>query len=165
MWRASLILPLLLLTSCTTVYLFQPPEIAHSSGVPGWPREQVRLTVEDVRPNPEESAEVLKVTEGAVRSLLADQPPTASGLYRMEVRLLAHRATFETGNPFWSGATAFQVRVFEPLGTLWREWSIGGASRKWNWWGYWTARSVSDEAFERAVTDLRLRMIGNPLPR
>lgn len=156
-------LGVLLLSGCTTVWTYAPsaPEGQEAAG--GWPLNLVTVTVQDLRPMKDESNEITKAVHEAALGLLSGASTVGGEPHRLGIQILAHRAAFETGNPYWHGATGLRVIVREPGGGIRNEWQILGTSQKWNWWGRWTAVAVSQEAFEAAIKDLRRRMAEHPL--
>ncbi len=160
-WKAGL-WGLFLLAGCSTVHTAAPPEVEPLPPLVGWPQGAIALTIEDLRPTKDETEALVQTIEGTIRVWLREST-VPSDRYAMRIQILGYQAAAETGQPYWYGTTAFLVTVTDPTGNRVREWQILGRARKWNWWGYGTARAVAQESFQLAMAQLRARMEATPL--
>lgn len=145
-WIFSAAVSVLLLTGCTTVWQFAPPRAERPDIQP----DIASVEVLDLRAKSEHSDELVTAVKQAVAPVVARSDRAS----RVVVSILGYHATFETGIPYWFGHTAFQVSLVRSDGTPVKTWDVYGASRKWNWWGYWTAKAAARESFESALSQL-----------
>jgi hypothetical protein len=99
------------------------------------------------------STALVQLTRATLQHVLG--PAGTAPSAELQVRIVEHEATFGSGR--WIGAAALEATLVEdsqPVGS----WTGRGRAEKVNWWGYSTATTATQAAYEAAVVDVLQQM-------
>lgn len=120
----------------------------------------VVVEMQDFRSDLEESEKLQAVIFETISQALPPPASAAGADYRLRISIVEHRSYFTLGN--WNASTKLRAALVDPGGKVLKTWSAAGIGHRSNMWGYWTAESVSNDAFNIAISDLLAQLDGDP---
>ena len=156
---ALLVLAVALGGGCATKANYMPPPSGKNYSLPYFAAGSTTLIVNDARDDRSDTEGLAEVIRTRVLLALTGK---GSGKATIDISIVKHEADFSP--PMWTGHTAFAVNVTDEFGSSRGAFLASGVSSKWNAFGYFTARSVSDEAFEKAMDNLIVSLQNIPPP-
>ncbi len=127
------------------------------------PADLVRVQVNDLRAEREYSGQLIQGIKGQILSALS--PESISGnqfVYNLNIDIIEHRSFFTLGN--WNASTKFRIKLIDPKKNIIGNWNAEGNAHRSNMWGYATAKSVSQDAYNIAIADMMSTLSAVSLP-
>ncbi len=141
------------LTGCAQTKQYTPQPIGTQYRLAGMPSDLVRVQVNDLRAEKENSEQLIQAIKGQILSALS--PARIAGnrsLYNLQVDIIEHRSFFTLGN--WNASTKLRIKLIDPKGNIIGNWNAEGNAHRSNMWGYATAKAVSQDAYNIAIADM-----------
>ncbi len=142
-------------------YASQP--VGTGYNLSGMPSDLVRVQVNDLRAEKNQSEQLIQTIKGQVLSALSDEQITGKHkLYKLSIDIVEHRSYFTFGN--WNASTRLRIRLVAPKGKIEGNWIAEGKAHRYNLWGYATAKAVSQDAYNIAIADMMSTLSSVSLP-
>ena len=144
---------IVVLTGCAQTKQYTPQPIGTQYNLSGMPADLVRVQVNDLRAERENSEQLVQVIKGQILSALSTEKITGNRtLYNLNIDIIEHRSFFTLGN--WNASTKLRIKLIDPKNNMVGNWNAEGSSHRSNMWGYETAKAVSQDAYNNAVADM-----------
>jgi hypothetical protein len=153
LYLTSLYLFIFIITGCAQTKQYTPQPISNQYKLSGMSSDLVRVQVNDLRAERENSEQLVQAIKGQILSALS--PDKIAGnrtLYSLNIDIIEHRSYFTLGN--WNAATKFRIKLIDSKNNLIGNWNAYGTAHRSNMWGYATAEAVSQDAYNIAVADM-----------
>jgi hypothetical protein len=144
---------IVLLTGCAQTKQYTPQPIGTQYSLPGMPVDLVRVQVNDLRAERENSEQLVQGIKGQILSALSSEKITGNRtLYSLNIDIIEHCSFFTLGN--WNASTKLRIKLMDPKNNMLGNWNAEGNAHRSNMWGYETAKAVSQDAYNIAVADM-----------
>ena len=141
------------LTGCAQTKQYTPQPIGTQYRLAGMPSDFVRVQVNDLRAEKENSEQLIQAIKGQILSALSPAKIVGNRpLYNLQVDIIEHRSFFTLGN--WNASTKLRIKLMDPKGNIIGNWNADGNAHRSNMWGYATAKAVSQDAYNIAIADM-----------
>jgi len=141
------------LTGCAQTKQYTPQPIGTHYSLAGMPSDLVRVQVNDLRADKENSEQLIHAIEGQILSALSPEKITGNrSLYNLKIDIIEHRSFFTLGNR--NASTKLRIKLIDPKNKIIGDWNAEGNAHRSNMWGYATAKAVSQDAYNIAVADM-----------
>jgi hypothetical protein len=148
-----IILWILLFLGCAQIKQYAPEVISKKYILPGMPAEIVRITVKDLRAERENSEELVQaITEQVQEALSPEQVSNSVNFYFLNVDIIEHRSFFTLAN--WNASTRLRIILTDSKNNTIGSWNAEGSAQRSNMWGYFTAKAVSQDAYNIAIAEM-----------
>ena len=148
-----LFLLIIVLTGCAQTKQYTPQPIGTQYNLAGMPADLVRVQVNDLRAERENSEQLIRGIKGQILSALSSEKITGNrSLYNLNIDIIEHRSFFTLGN--WNASTKLRIKLIDPKNNMIGNWKAEGNAHRSNMWGYATAKAVSQDAYNIAVADM-----------
>ncbi|MFZ3116027.1 MAG: hypothetical protein WA121_10550 [Syntrophales bacterium] len=148
-----LFLLIIVLDGCAQTKQYTPQPVGTQYSLSGMPGDLVRIQVNDLRAEKENSDELIQAIKGQILSALSPEKITGNrSLYNLHIDIIEHRSFFTLGN--WNASTKFRIKLIDPKSNLIGNWNAEGNAHRSNMWGYATAKAVSQDAYNIAIADM-----------
>lgn len=148
-----LFLLIVVLTGCAQTKQYTPQPIGTQYNLAGMPVDLVRVQVNDLRAEKENSEQLTQAIKGQILSALSPEKIDGNpSFYNLQVDIIEHRSFFTLGN--WNASTKLRIKLIDPQSNLIGNWRAEGNAHRSNMWGYTTAKAVSQDAYNIAVADM-----------
>lgn len=149
----SLSIFIAVLVGCAQTKHYTPQPIGTKYNLSSMPADLVRVQVNDLRAERENSDQLIQCIKGQILSALSTEKITGNrSLYNLHIDIIEHRSFFTLGN--WNAATKLRIKLIDPKNNLAGNWNAEGKAQRSNLWGYKTAKAVSQDAYNIAVADM-----------
>ena len=139
--------------SCAQTKHYIPQPIGTQYNLAGMPADLVRVQVNDLRAERENSEQLIQGIKGQILSALSTEKITGNrSLYNLNIDIIEHRSFFTLGN--WNASTKLRIKLIDPKNNMIGNWNAEGNAQRSNMWGYATAKAVSQDAYNIAVADM-----------
>ena len=147
------ILCTLILHGCAQTMQYASQPVGTGYKLSGMPSDLLRIKVNDLRAEKNQSEQLARTIRGQVLSALSPEQITGkSKLYWLKIDIIEHRSYFTSRN--WNASTRLRVRLIDPEGKIMGNWNAEGKAHRSNMWGYATAKAVSQDAYNIAIADM-----------
>lgn len=144
---------IVVLTGCAQTKQYAPQPVGTQYNLSGMPADLVRVQVNDLRAERENSEQLVQGIKGQILSALSPEKITGNRvLYSLHIDIIEHRSFFTLGN--WNASTKFRIKLIDPTNKMVGNWNAEGNAHRSNMWGYATAKAVSQDAYNIAVADM-----------
>ena len=144
---------IVVLTGCAQTKQYTPQPIGTQYDLSGMPADLVRVQVNDLRAERENSEQLVQGIKGQILSALSPKKIVGDRpLYRLNIDIIEHRSYFTFGN--WNASTKLRIKLIDPKNNMVGNWNAEGSAHRSNMWGYATAKAVSQDAYNIAVADM-----------
>lgn len=153
--RLWFIITLLIVFSngCAQTKQYTPEAIGRKYFLSGMPAEVVRITVNDLRAERENSEELVQTIKEQVQDALSPEEVSHSvNLYYLYIDIIEHRSFFTMAN--WNASTILRIILADSKNNTVGNWNAEGNAQRSNMWGYITAKAVSQDAYNIAIADM-----------
>jgi hypothetical protein len=141
------------LTGCAQTKQYTPQPIGTQYRLAGMPSDIVRVQVNDLRAEKENSEQLIQAIKGQILSALSPEKIAGNrSLYNLQIDIIEHRSFFTLGN--WNASTKLRIKLIDPQNNIVENWNAEGNAHRSNMWGYATAKAVSQDAYNIAVADM-----------
>jgi len=141
------------LTGCAQTKQYTPQPIGTQYRLAGMPSDIVRVQVNDLRAERENSEQLIQAIKGQILSALSPEKIADNrSLYNLQIDIIEHRSFFTLGN--WNASTKLRIKLIDPQNNIIGNWNAEGNAHRSNMWGYATAKAVSQDAYNIAVADM-----------
>jgi len=138
---------------CAQTKQYAPQPIGTRYILSGMPSEIVRVQVNDLRAEKENSEQLIQAIKGQILSALSsDKIAGNQSLYNLKIDIIEHRSYFTLGN--WNASTKFRIKLLDSQNNIIGNWNAEGNAQRSNMLGYATAKAVSQDAYNIAVADM-----------
>ena len=138
---------------CAQTKQYTPQPIGTQYSLSGMPSDIVRVQVNDLRAEKENSEQLIQAIKGQILSALSPDKITGNrSLYNLQIDIIEHRSFFTLGN--WNASTKLRIKLIDPQNNIIGNWNAEGNAHRSNMWGYATAKAVSQDAYNIAVADM-----------
>jgi hypothetical protein len=138
---------------CAQTKQYTPQPVGTQYSLAGMPIDIVRVQVNDLRAEKEGSEQLVQTIKGQILCALSPEKVTGSGsFYNLRVDIIEHRSFFTLGN--WNASTKLRIKLLDSQGKIIGEWRAEGSSSRANMGGYSTAKAVSQDAYNIAISDM-----------
>lgn len=138
---------------CAQTKQYTPQPIGTQYSLSGLPSDVVRVQVNDLRAEKENSEQLIQAIKGQILSALSSEKIAGSrSLYNLQIDIIEHRSFFTLGN--WNASTKLRIKLIDSKNNIIGNWNAEGNAHRSNMWGYATARAVSQDAYNVAVADM-----------
>lgn len=138
---------------CAQTKHYTPQPIGTQYNLSGIPADLVRVKVNDLRAERENSEQLIQGIKGQILSALSTEKITGNrSLYSLKIDIIEHRSFFTYGN--WNATTKLRIKLIDPKNNMVGNWNAEGKAQRSNLWGYKTAKAVSQDAYNIAVADM-----------
>ena len=152
------------LSGCAQVKVYTPQSVGTQYKLSGMPADLVRLQVNDLRAEKDNSDQLMQVIKGQILSALSPEKITGTrSLYNLQVDIVEQRAFFTSGN--WNASTRLQITLLDPNSKVIGNWNANGDAHRSNMWGYSTAKAVTQDSYNNAVAEMMSILSAVSLPR
>ena len=149
----SLFLSSVVLAGCAQTKQYTPQPIGTQYNLAGMPADLVRVQVNDLRAERENSEQLIQGIKGQILSALSTEQITGNrSLYSLKIDIIEHRSFFTLGN--WNASTKLRIKLIDPENNMVGNWNSEGNAHRSNMLGYATAKAVSQDAYNIAVADM-----------
>lgn len=149
----SLILLIVVFTGCAQTKQYGPQPIGTQYNLAGMPADLVRVHVNDLRAERENSGQLIQGIKGQILSALSPEKITGNRpVYNLNIDIIEHRSFFTLGN--WNASTKFRIKLIDPNKNILGNWNAEGNAHRSNMWGYATAKAVSQDSYNIAIADM-----------
>jgi len=143
----------LILNGCAQTMQYASQPVGANYKLSGMPSDLVRVQVNDLRAEKNQSEQLTQTIKGQVLSALStEQISGQRKLYKLHIDIIEHRSYFTLGN--WNASTRLRIRLLDPAGKIMGNWVAEGKAHRSNMWGYATAKAVSQDAYNIAIADM-----------
>lgn len=150
---AFLFLLTVVLVGCAQTKQYTPQPIGTQYYLTGIPADLVRIQVNDLRAEKENSEQLTQAIKGQILSALSQEKIDGNrSLYNLHIDIIVHRSFFTLGN--WNASTKLRIKLIDPKNNIVGNWNAEGTAHRSNMWGYATAKAVSQDAYNIAVADM-----------
>ena len=144
---------IIVLAGCAQTKQYTPQPIGTQYDLTGMPADLVRVQVNDLRAERENSAQLIQGIKGQILSALSTKKITGNrSFYSLHIDIIEHRSFFTLGN--WNASTKFRIKLIDPNKNILGNWNAEGNAHRSNMWGYATAKAVSQDAYNIAIADM-----------
>lgn len=144
---------IVVLTGCAQTKQYTPQPIGTQYILSGMPADLVRVQVNDLRAERENSEQLVQGIKGQILSALSPEKIAGDrALYSLNIDIIEHRSFFTLGN--WNASTKLRIKLIDPKNNMVGNWNAEGSAQRSNIWGYATAKAVSQDAYNIAVADM-----------
>lgn len=141
------------LTGCAQTKQYTPNPVEAQYILEGMPSEIVRVQVNDLRAEKENSEQLIKIIKGQVLSALSPEKIIGNHLlYNLQINIIEHRSFATSGN--WNAVTKLRIKLIDSQNNIIGNWEALGNTQRHNMWGYATAKAVSQDAYNIAIADM-----------
>jgi hypothetical protein len=148
-----LFLLIIVFDGCAQTKQYTPQPVGTQYSLSGMPGDLVRIQVNDLRAEKENSDELIQAIKGQILSALSPEKITGNrSLYNLHIDIIEHRSFFTLGN--WNASTKLRIKLIDPKSNLIGNWNAEGNAHRSNMWGYATAKAVSQDAYNIAIADM-----------
>ncbi|MFA4916051.1 MAG: hypothetical protein WC560_05195 [Syntrophales bacterium] len=134
------------LTGCAQTKQYTPQPIGTQYSLAGMPADLVRVQVNDLRAEKENSDELIQAIKGQILSALSPEKIIGNrSLYNLHIDIIEHRSFFTLGN--WNASMKLRIKLIDPKSNIIGNWNAEGNAHLSNMWGYATAKAVSRRIF------------------
>ena len=141
------------LIGCAQTKQYTPQPIGTQYNLRGMPADLVRLQVNDLRAEKENSDELVQAIKGQILSAFSPEKITGNrSLYNLHIDIIEHRSFFTLGN--WNASTKLRIKLIDPNSNIVGNWNAEGNAHRSNMRGYTTAKAVSQDAYNIAIADM-----------
>lgn len=141
------------ITGCAQTKQYAPQPIGTQYNLTGMPADLVRVQVNDLRAEKENSEQLTQAIKGQILSALSPEKIAGNrSFYNLQVDIIEHRSFFTLGN--WNASTKLRIKLIDPQSNIIGNWRAEGNAHRSNMWGYATAKAVSQDAYNIAVADM-----------
>lgn len=148
-----LFLLIIVIAGCSQTKQYTPQPIGTQYNLSGMPADIVRVQVNDLRAERENSEPLVQGIKGQILSALSEDKITGNrSLYSLNIDIIEHRSFFTLGN--WNASTKFRIKLIDPKNNMVGNWKAEGKAQRSNLWGNSTAKDVSQDAYNIAVADM-----------
>jgi len=148
-----LFLLIIVLTGCAQTKQYTPQPIGTQYNLAGMPADLIRVQVNDLRADRENSEQLIQGIKGQILSALSSEKITGNrSLYNLNIDIIEHRSFFTSGN--WNASTKLRIKLIDPKNNMIGNWNAEGNAQRSNMWGYATAKAVSQDAYNIAIADM-----------
>lgn len=138
---------------CAQTKQYTPQPIGTQYNLSGMPSDIVRVQVNDLRAEKENSEQLIQAIKGQILSALSSNKIAGNrSLYNLKIDIIEHRSFFTLGN--WNASTKLRIKLIDPQNNIVGNWNAEGNAHRSNMWGYATAKAVSQDAYSIAVADM-----------
>ncbi len=160
---AFLLLLVVVFAGCAQTKQYIPQPVGTQYNLTGMPADLVRVQVNDLRAEKENSEQLINTIKGQILSALSHERITgARSLYNLHIDIIEHRSFFTLGN--WNASTKFRIKLIDPNKNMIGNWNAEGNAHRSNMWGYATAKAVSQDSYNIAIADLMSTLSSISLP-
>ena len=150
-------------SGCAQTKQYSPQPIGTQYNLTGMPADLVRVQVNDLRAEKENSAQLIQAIKGQILSALSQEKITGDrSLYNLHIDIIEHRSFFTLGN--WNASTRFRIKLIDPNKNIIGNWNAEGNAHRSNMWGYATAKAVSQDSYNIAIADMMSTLSSVSLP-
>ena len=141
------------LSGCAQTKQYTPQPIGTQYNLTNIPADLVRVQVNDLRAEKENSEELIQAIKGQILNALSKEKITGDrSLYNLHIDVIEHRSFFTLGN--WNASTKFRIKLIDPNKSIIGNWNAEGNAHRSNMWGYATAKAVSQDSYNIAIADM-----------
>jgi len=141
------------LVGCAQTKHYTPQPIGTKYNLSSMPADLVRVQVNDLRAERENSDQLIQCIKGQILSALSPEKIAGTRcFYNLQVDIIEHRSYFTLGN--WNASTKLRIKLIDPQSNIIGNWRAEGNAHRSNMWGYATAKAVSQDAYNIAVADM-----------
>jgi hypothetical protein len=138
---------------CAQTKQYTPQPIGTQYNLPGMPADIVRVQINDLRAEKDNSEQLVQVIKGQLLIALSPEKSTRDRvIYRLHIDIIEHRSFFTLGN--WNATTKLRIKLIDHKNNIVGNWIAEGNAQRSNMWGYSTANAVSQDAYNIAVADM-----------
>lgn len=154
---------IIVLAGCAQTKQYTPQPIGTQYNLTGMPADLVRVQVNDLRAEKENSEQLIQCIKGQVLSALSTKKITGNrSFYSLHIDVIEHRSFFTLGN--WNASTKLHIKLIDPKNKIIGNWNAEGNAHRSNMWGYATAKAVSQDAYNIAIADMMSILSSVSLP-
>ncbi len=147
------ILFLVIITGCAQTKQYAPQPVGNQYVLSGMPADLVRVEVNDLRAERENSEQLIQGIKGQILSALSTEKITGNRtMYSLNIDIIEHRSFFTLGN--WNASTKLRIKLLNSKNNLVGNWTAVGSAHRSNMWGYATTKAVSQDAYNIAIADM-----------
>jgi hypothetical protein len=163
--RYVIVLLAMMIVGCAATAPLRPEPVLTKLEPVDWPRNAVRLIVDDRRQERLASAEMITAIEASIRLALAPERREACPCYTLTVAVLEH-AGFAPGggSAFWHGQTTLKATLADAAGRQVYMFYADDHDEQWNAWGRGSGTIAAQQSLRDAVRKLVRQMAARPLP-
>ncbi len=155
---------IVVLSGCAQVKVYTPQSVGSQYSLKGMPADLVRVQLNDLRAERENSEQLIQVIKGQILSALSPDKITAPrSVYTLQIDIIEQRAFFTNGN--WNGSTRLRVKLLDPDANIIGNWNVEGDAHRSNMQGYATAKAVTQDSYNNAMADMMSTLSAVSLPR
>ena len=161
---AFLFFVIIVLAGCAQTKQYTPQPIGTQYNLLSMPADLVRVQVNDLRAERENSEQLIQGIKGQILSALSTEKITGNrSLYSLHIDIIEHRSFFTLGN--WNASTKLRIKLIDPKkNNIIGNWNAEGNAHRSNMWGYATAKAVSQDAYNIAIADMMSILSSVSLP-
>ncbi len=140
---------------CAQTALFTPVFSNSHVVLSNLPQNLIAVDVRDFRPNSND--DFVSILKEQVTSALGAAFNTSDETkYTIKIDIIEHRSYFTLGN--WNASTALNVKLYNATDEIIYQFEIHADAHRSNMFGYKTARDVSQDSYDSAVSQLFSRL-------
>jgi hypothetical protein len=122
------------LIGCAQTRQYTPQPIGTQYNLAGIPSDLVRVQVNDLRAEKENSEQLTQAIKGQILSALSsDRIAGNRSFYNLQVDIIEHRSFFTLGN--WNASTKLRIKLIDPKSNIIGNWRAEGNANRSNMWG------------------------------
>lgn len=141
------------IAGCAQTKQYTPEPIRAEYSLSNIPYNIVRINVNDLRAERDNSDELKNVIKDQIfKALSKDGITGKSIIYILNIDIIEHRAFFTFGN--WNASTKLRIRLMSQNNEILGNWTAEGNAHRSNMLGYATAKAVSQDAYNIAIADM-----------
>jgi hypothetical protein len=162
---SRLALVAVLLAGCTAVAPLRPDPVYTELEPLTWPRNAVKVQVEDRRPEREASPALVGAIEASIRHALAAPRAEACPCYTLTVIVRQHEGRFQGGGSgFWHGFTVLDATLADDGGRSLYHFRAEDHDEEWNVFGLSSGTTAAQQSLRDAIRKLVRQMAVRELP-
>lgn len=143
------------IVGCAQVKNYSPNALSKSYTLTNFPRNKTEVNVNDFRANSSDDGyNLCNMIKQQIESSLSTNQTKYS--YIISVDIIEHKSFFTLGN--WNAEILFRVNITTSSGNEIALFDVTGRASLSNMWGYSTAKAVSQEAYNLAISDLMSKL-------
>lgn len=153
------------LVGCAQTMQYTPRISGKNYQLPELRLSDVEVQVNDLRAEKTDADSLRGVLRSQVIAALPRDPAVQQSphKYILTIDIIEHRTFFSP--PIWNASTRLRIRLTDLQGVKIGQWEVSGQQHRFNWGGYDTAKSVSQEAYEIAVADMMSSLSKVEMPK
>ena len=141
------------LSGCAQTKHYVPQPIKAQYNLTSMPVDIVRVQVNDLHAERINSVQLIQnIKEQIINALSSEKQNVNLSYYNLNIDIIEHRSFFTLGN--WNASTKLGVKLMNSKNNLMGSWNAVGNAHRSNLWGYATAKTVSQNAYNIAIADM-----------